>query len=78
MKLFIYQGQQYNKPNKIIELTEEMTVSEVRKADINGKEFVFQLTTTEASTGTKNTEWLAAASEPKYKRWLKAFRAVKE
>lgn len=47
---------------KIIELNEEMTISEIRKADANGKEFVFQLTTTELSSGTKTSEWLAAAT----------------
>ena len=31
---------------KIIELSDDMTISEVRKADINGKEFVFMLSTT--------------------------------
>lgn len=63
---------------KIIELSEDMTISEVRKADINGKEFVFMLSTTQPSASVKTTEWLSAANEPKYKQWLKAFRAVKE
>lgn len=31
---------------KIIELSDDMTINEVRKADINGKEFVFMLSTT--------------------------------
>ena len=47
MKLYVYQGQQYNKPMKIIELNEDMDIKEIRKADVNGKEFVFQLTTME-------------------------------
>lgn len=53
MKLFIYQDQQYNKPIKIIELTEEMSIQEIRKADIGGKAFVFALTTPVGDSSTK-------------------------
>ena len=55
-----------------------MSIQEVRKVDIGGKPFVFSLTTPQPDTGTKSTEYLAAANEPKYKQWLKAFRAVKD
>ena len=41
MKLYVYQGQQYNKPMKIIELNEDMAVSEIRRADASGKDYVF-------------------------------------
>ena len=73
----MYQGQQYNKPMKIIELSEDLAVAEVRRADANGKEYAFSLTTGSESAG-RTTEWLAAATEAQYKKWLKAFRALRE
>ena len=42
-KMYIYLGQKYNKPTSVINLTEELVIKEVRKADIGGKENVFSL-----------------------------------
>jgi len=76
-KLYVYQGQKYNKPTKIIELTEDLEVAEVRRADANGKDYVLALTTGTTSSA-RVTEWLAAATESQYNKWLKAFKSVRE
>jgi len=51
-----------------------MQVREIRKADVNGKEWVFSL---EPGKG-QNEEQLAASNEAQYNKWIYAFRAIKD
>jgi hypothetical protein len=74
LKVYIYKGVKYNKPIQIITLTEDMSVREVRKSDINGKAFVFSV-----DPGKGQPEDLfAATNEANYNKWIQAFRAVKD
>lgn len=42
-KLFIYKDQKLNKPQRVIDLTGNFNLDEVRKIDASGKENVFNL-----------------------------------
>jgi len=55
----VYEGVKYNKPLQIIELTEDMKVSEVRRGDAGGKDFVFNI----LPAKDKEAQWLCASSE---------------
>jgi len=74
LRIYVYKGQKYNKPIQIITLTEEIQIREVRKADMNGKEFVLSLDPGKGQT----EEFLSASNEIQYNKWLAAFRAIKD
>ena len=42
-KLFIYKNQKYNKPEQVLELSEDLEYKELRKKDADGKANVFSL-----------------------------------
>ena len=52
-----------------------MTVKEIRRSDINGKEFVFELT---PDSQEPQRIFFSASSDSQYKKWLNALNGVKE
>ena len=70
----IYQGQNLTKPLKIIELTEEMIVQEVRKADIGGKQYVFKI----KASPSEPEEFFAASTESMQEKWIRAITNIKD
>lgn len=73
-KLYVYEGVKYNKPLQIIELTDEMRVSEVRRGDAGGKDFVFTI----LPAKEKEPQWLCASSENQLNKWIKALGVIKD
>ena len=73
-KLFVYAGQNYSKPLEIYEITNQLKIREIRKADINGKENVLEIT----ANNDQPALMLSAATESNYDKWLKAFRNLRE
>jgi len=51
-----------------------MKISEIRRADANGKQFVISVT---PSPGVQD-EWLSASSEAQYNKWLNSFKNLQE
>ena len=72
-RLYVYKGQKYNKPLMVVELSEDLEIKEMRKADVDGKQFVMQL------LPSKEVQplLLAASSEKSLSGWLKAFKNIK-
>lgn len=72
-RLYVYKGQKYNKPLMVVELGEELAIKEMRKADVDGKQFVMQLLPNKDAQPLH----LAASSDKSLSSWLKAFKNIK-
>lgn len=57
-KFYVYKDQNYNKPETVVDLNQDIQIKEVRKADMNGKENVMCLTTSK----DKNQIYFAAST----------------
>ena len=42
-KVFLYAGQNYSKPLEVLELTSDLKIREIRRAESNGKAHVFEI-----------------------------------
>mmetsp|Transcript_29802 Transcript_29802/g.45453 ORF Transcript_29802/g.45453 Transcript_29802/m.45453 type:complete len:122 (+) Transcript_29802:4178-4543(+) len=73
-KFFIYEGDKFNKPIKVIELSRDFRVKEVRRAEANGKQHVLSL----VPGKNQVEEWVSTSTESEYNKWLKAFKAIQE
>lgn len=74
MKLYIYEGRSYTKPEKVLTFAEDMSFHEVRKADASGKEFVISVT---AEQGQEPL-LIAASSTDSFIKWTRAFASLKQ
>lgn len=73
-KLYVYKDQKYNKPQHVIDLTGDIQINEVRKAEMNGKDNVIQIVVGKQKT----PHYFAASTYQTYTKWLKALKHIKD
>jgi hypothetical protein len=71
-KLFLYAGQNYSKPLEVLELTSDLKIREIRRAESNGKAHVFEICC------NKEQVMLCAATESILEKWLKVLRSMRD
>lgn len=73
-KLFVYRGAKDKSPELVLTFKADMSVTEVRRGDIDGKNYVLRIV---AHLGAEPL-LVAASSETSFARWLKALKQLKE
>jgi len=54
-----------------------MEVKEIRKADVGGKEFVFEIRVPKDNSSEIDSLLVSAQMQSKYERWTKAMKVVR-
>ena len=68
-KLYIYKSQSYSKPLCVVTLNSSLTIIDIRKADVGGKEFVMCL---------NGEHYFKASTQSLYDKWVSSFKYMRQ